>query len=141
MGGALGATATRRDPAFRRDVLRAYQRRCAVCAFDARLGDALVGIEAAHIQWHQAGGPPCVSNGIALCSLHHKLFDRGAFTLTEDRRVLVSDELSGSQATDQWVSRFHGAPLQVPSGPAQRPDPVFVAWHQREVFRAPGRHL
>lgn len=134
-------TRARRDPAFRRNVIRAYQRRCAVCSFDARLGDALVGIEAAHIRWHQADGPPRVSNGLALCSLHHKLFDRGAFTLTEDRRVLVSEELSGSDATDQWVSRFHGEPLRVPGAPAQRPDPVFIEWHQREVFRGPARHL
>lgn len=122
-------------------MIRAYQRRCAVCSFDARLGDALVGIEAAHIRWHQAGVPPRVSNGLALCSLHHKLFDRGAFTLTEDRRVLVSEELSGSDATDQWVSRFHGAALRIPGSPAQTPDPVFVDWHQREVFRGPAPHL
>lgn len=134
-------TPARRDPAFRHKVLRAYQRRCAVCSFDARLGDAVVGIEAAHIQWHQAGGPPRVSNGIALCSLHHKLFDRGVFTLTDERRVLVSEELSGSEATELWVSRFHGEPLRSPNSPSSRPDPVFVAWHRREVFRGPAREL
>jgi len=143
VGLAWGATSApaRRDPAFRQSVLRAYQRRCAVCSFDARLGDALVGVEAAHIQWHQAGGPPRVSNGIALCSLHHKLFDRGVFTLNDDRRVVVSEELSGSQATEQWVSRFHGAPLGLPHSRTQHPDPVFVAWHRREVFRGPEREL
>lgn len=131
----------RRDPRFRARVLRAYQRRCAVCAFDARLGDSLVGLEAAHIQWHQAGGPPRVSNGIAMCSLHHKLFDRGAFTLTEDHRLMVSEDVSGSEATEAWVTRFHGQPLRTPSSPAQRPARVFIEWHHREVFRAPARWL
>lgn len=130
-----------RDPAFRRDVLRAYRRRCAVCSFDARLGDALVGVEAAHIRWHQAGGPPRVSNGLVLCSLHHKLFDRGAFTVDHDRRVVVSEELSGSAVTEAWMTRFHGAAIHSPSASAQRPDPAFLAWHRREVFREPALML
>lgn len=138
---ALGVPPSRRDPKFRDLILRAYEGRCAVCAFDARLGDSLVGLEAAHIRWHQAGGPSTVTNGIALCSLHSKLLDRGAFTLTEDRRVLVSAELRGSAATEQWITRYHGSKLRVPRRPANRPDPAFIAWHRREVFREPGRPL
>lgn len=138
---ALGMPPVRRDPKFRSQVLRAYDRRCAVCAFDARLGDALVGLEAAHIRWHQAGGPSSVSNGLALCVLHHKLFDRGAFTLTEDRRVEVSEELHGSSATEQWITRFHGHALRVPRRSAHQPEPAFIAWHRSEVFRAPGRRM
>ena len=131
----------RRDPRFRARVLRVYQRRCAVCGFDARLGDALVGIEAAHIKWHQAGGPGSVPNGLALCSLHHKLFDRGAFTLTLDGRVEVSEELTGAQSTSDWVVRFHGEHLALPSRPSDRPAGDFIDWHREEVFREPGRHL
>jgi putative restriction endonuclease len=138
---ALGMPPSRRDPKFRHDVLRAYGGRCAVCAFDARMGDALVGLEAAHIQWHQAGGPARVGNGMALCSLHHKLFDRGAFTLTDDRRVMVSKELHGSDATEQWITRFHGHTLRMPRRPAHQPEVAFVAWHRREVFREPGRWM
>ena len=46
-----------RDPDFRDAVLRAYERRCAVCDFDLRIADDLFGLEAAHIKWHAAGGP------------------------------------------------------------------------------------
>lgn len=63
-----------RDPNFRNKILRAYKYSCAVCGFNVRLGNNLVGIEAAHIKWHQAGGPDREDNGIALCSMHHKLF-------------------------------------------------------------------
>jgi len=45
-----------RDSSFRHRLLRAYQYRCAVCGFDLRLGNVAVGLEAAHIKWHQAGG-------------------------------------------------------------------------------------
>ena len=55
-----------RDPAFRDQVLREYERRCAVCGFDIRIQDELLGLEAAHIKWHAAGGPDIVPNGLAL---------------------------------------------------------------------------
>ncbi len=73
----VAAKAKIRDPHFRDRVLRAYEYRCAVCGFDVRVGDSLVGLEAAHIKWHQAGGPDEDNNGICLCTMHHKLFDRG----------------------------------------------------------------
>jgi putative restriction endonuclease len=138
---AMGIPPSRRDPKFRAIVLKAYEARCALCAFDARMGDSLVGLEAAYIRWHKAGGPSTVNNGMALCSLHHKLFDRGAFTLTEGRRVLVSAELQGSAATEQWVTRYHGSKLRLPRRAANHPDPAFLDWHAREVFRGPARPL
>ena len=56
-----------RNPAFRGLVLTAYEHRCAVCGFELRLGRHDLGLEAAHIMWHQAGGPDTVQNGVALC--------------------------------------------------------------------------
>lgn len=73
----------KRDPNFRNRVLKAYEYRCAVCGFDVRLGTVSIGLDAAHIRWHQAGGPDTESNGFALCVLHHKTFDLGAFTVAE----------------------------------------------------------
>ena len=62
-----------RSPDFRERILRAYEYSCAVCGFDVRLGTVPVALEAAHIKWHQAGGPDEERNGLALCTLHHKL--------------------------------------------------------------------
>ncbi len=87
-----------RDPGFRHEVLRAYYRSCAVCGFDVRVEDQLLGLEAAHIMWHAAGGPDCVPNGLALCSLHHKALDIGAIGLRrqdDEIRLLVSSEVNG----------------------------------------------
>lgn len=53
----------------------------AVLGLDLRIGNVSAGLEAAHIQWHTAGGPDVEANGLSLCALHHKLFDLGAFTL------------------------------------------------------------
>ena len=129
-----------RDPAFRREVLREYERRCAVCEFDVRLGDELIGVEAAHIKWHAAGGPDEVSNGLALCWLHHKAFDRGALGIAaagEGFRVLVSSEVNGLSQPLNWFLDFHDKPLRPPRDRQLDPEPEFVNWHQREVFRKP----
>jgi HNH endonuclease len=47
------------------------------------------GLEAAHIKWFQARGPDVVQNGLALCSLHHKIFDLGAFTVLPESHQIV----------------------------------------------------
>ena len=40
----------------------------------------------------QAGGPDHESNGLALSSLHHKLFDMGVFTVLADLRIGAHEE-------------------------------------------------
>jgi putative restriction endonuclease len=141
VGLQLAVTRAVRNALFREHVLMAYEYRCAVCGFDARLVDSLIGIEAAHIMWHQAGGPGIPENGIAMCSLHHKLFDRGAFTVTPDHRVEVSQQAHGGPATHTYLIGFHAEPLRRPADPAVRPAANYVQWHRRQVFRRPGRPL
>ena len=48
-----------------------YGYRCVICGFDLRLDNDPLAVDAAHIRWHQAHGPNIVSNGLALCALHH----------------------------------------------------------------------
>lgn len=125
----------RRDPEFRERVLRAYEYRCAICGFDIRLDLTPIALEAAHIKWHHAGGPDIETNGLALCTLHHKLFDRGAFTLSPELEIMVSDRAHGSQGFDQWLLRFHGHQIQPPQRVSYLPDQSFRNWHVREVFK------
>ena len=125
----------RRNPNFRANILKAYEYRCAVCGFDVRLGDQPVALEAAHIKWHQAGGPDIEMNGLALCSLHHKLFDRGAFALSKHLELLVSDDAYGSVGFQEWLMRFHGKKLNFPQRQSYYPSEDYTVWHVREVFQ------
>ena len=129
-----------RDPNFRSAVLRAYERRCAVCNYDIRLGDELLGLEAAHIKWHAAGGPDDVSNGLALCGFHHNAFDRGAWGLEPVEngfRILVSSEVHGQSPALGWLRDFHGEGLRHPLLDPEIPLPDHVEWHKEQVFRQP----
>ena len=135
----------RRDPSFRPAVLTAYERRCAVCDFDIRLEEDLLGLEAAHIKWHAAGGPDNVPNGLALCKLHHHALDRGAIGLTSSGsrqfNLLVSQEISGTSEAFRQLVDARGRPIRAPQERAQSPDPAFVDWHRREVFRGEPRSV
>ena len=123
--------------AFRASVLNAYEQRCAVCAFSVRVQDVQVALEAAHIRWHTASGPPETRNGLSLCSLHHKLFDYGAFTVFPDLTVFVSESVNG-QGVDEALGQYHEREfLGVPPDDNDRPADTYLSWHQREVFRTP----
>ena len=129
----------RRDPEFRPTILRIYEHRCGVCGYDGMLGGRGLGIEAAHVKWHAAGGPDDPDNGIALCTFHHRAFDRGALGFDADRRLLVSQHVHGSSGVDELLLKFSGAPLHGPQPGAPRPRRSFLSWHLAEVFRAPAR--
>jgi putative restriction endonuclease len=132
-------TRRKRDPEFRRRVLKAYEYRCAVCGFDVRLGSLSIALDAAHIRWHQAGGPDEETYGLALCVLHHKTFDLGAFTVSEGV-VLVSDQVHGTSGFAETLMAFHSGPVRGPQRPDWQPEPKHLAWHRREVFKGDPRH-
>ncbi|MBN1264440.1 MAG: HNH endonuclease [Anaerolineales bacterium] len=125
---------TVRDPAFRQAVLAAYEYRCAVCSWDIRIGDTPVGLEAAHIKWVQAGGPDVVPNGLSLCSLHHKLLDRGAITLTPEYRMIISEQAVGDCSLETQLP-YHQNPIVLPVDHREYPDQIYLEWHRMEVYR------
>ena len=91
-----------RLPRFREEILRAYQRRCAVCGYDGRLADIPLGLEAAHIKWHAYQGPDQVDNGVALCSFHHIALDAGALGLSDDLHILISCDVNGQTMIEEF---------------------------------------
>jgi len=124
---------------FRGEVLTAYGHACAFCGYDVRLGSADLGLDAAHIMWHQANGPDLSANGLACCSLHHRALDRGAISLTNDLTILVSVHVNGGMKSDEHFVSLMGRPLRRPSLVASLPKSEYLEWHRREVFRPPPR--
>jgi putative restriction endonuclease len=125
----------KRDPTFRRRILEAYDYRCAICNFSVRMENTPIALEAAHIKWFQAGGPDIESNGLALCSLHHKLLDRGALAISNEQKIMVSEKANGHGGFQEWVLNFDGKALLKPRNSLYTPKTEFTDWHIREVFQ------
>jgi putative restriction endonuclease len=123
-----------RNPRFREDVLRAYEHQCAATGFRAALGGSYFGCEAAHVRWHAYDGPDDVANGIALEPTMHKLFDAGAWTLTDDRRILVSREFTGSEQALSLLRNLHGKPMKDPLPGEASVSCEFIRWHREPAF-------
>jgi putative restriction endonuclease len=125
----------RRDPAWRTAVLQAWDRQCAFCGYDGQLGGACIGVEAAHIRWFAFGGPDTLNNGLALCVLHHKLFDIGVLGLDTGLRILVSIAFTARTETGRAVYGLHHRVLSPRPG-TPVPAAAHIDWHTREVFKS-----
>ncbi|MBD0738268.1 phosphorothioated DNA-binding restriction endonuclease [Streptomyces sp. CBMA29] len=136
----LVAGRRQRDRRMREAVLSAYKYQCAFCGYDGRIGTVPVGLEAAHVRWWAFDGPDDVDNGLCLCALHHKLFDKGVLGIGAGHRVLVSQGFVGrSTAAREHVIALAGRPLL---GPQPGADPVAAAhrsWHTEQVFHGTPR--
>ena len=134
-----------RDPNFRIMVMAAYEYKCAATGFRAALGGSYTGCEAAHIKLHSNNGPDTVTNGIVLEPTMHKLFDLGAWALTDDRRILISRGFTGSNAAVEKVRSLHGKAIRCPLPGEPKIDIEFIKWHREPdfggIFRAPALSL
>ncbi len=110
---------------FRERVLRAYREQCGIC----RLRHAEL-LEAAHILPDKhPRGEPVVTNGIALCRLHHAAFDRNFIGVRPDSVIEVRRDILEEEDGPMLLhglKGFHGALLHTPAAPRSRPNPEFL---------------
>ena len=138
--GKVTVQRSRRDPRFAIMVMKAYEYRCSFCGFSARLEEAPVGVDAAHVQMVAHGGPDSIDNGLALCALHHRLFDRGALGLDQDRRILVSKHLRTNDNEALFpILQLVGAKLRSPLNEYASPARSHLSWHRENLFAEPAR--
>lgn len=79
-------TKFKRDIKFINKVKEVYNHRCAICGISLGL------VEAAHIIPHSHRlGTDEISNGISLCSLHHKAYDSSLIYFKEDYSIILNE--------------------------------------------------
>ncbi|MBT8227775.1 MAG: restriction endonuclease [Dactylosporangium sp.] len=129
-----GTGQRQRDPKWRDAILQAWDRQCAFCGFDGQVHGATVGVDAAHVRWFALDGPDSLDNGLALCVLHHRLFDHGVLGLDNRMRVCVSGTYSSRTVSGQAVYDLNGHRLRARPG-TPLPAVHHVAWHHQQVFK------
>ena len=120
---------------FRVRVLEAYRTQCAFCC----LGHA-ERLYAAHIIPDiDPIGEPVVSNGLALCKIHHAAFDRHFIGVTPDYRIVVREDLlaeSDGPILRHGIQELHNSKLILPKHSIERPDRERLAIRFEQFKRA-----
>jgi putative restriction endonuclease len=121
---------------FRLRVLAAYHRQCAMC----RLRHAEL-LDAAHIMGDTDPlGDPAVSNGLALCKLHHAAFDNQIVGVRPDLVIEVRrdilDERDGPMLL-HGLQGMLGRQITVPTRPDWKPKTLLLE-QRYEAFRQAG---
>jgi putative restriction endonuclease len=122
-----------RDRLFRRLVLQAYDKRCAITGLKLINGGGRAEVDAAHIRPVEASGPDILSNGIALSGTAHWMFDRGLISLSDDLDILISRHANDPESIQGLLNRTGKA--IVPNRVFERPHPEFLRWHREHCFK------
>lgn len=115
-----------RDSGFSDRVLRAYGQACAMCGVQLRL------IDAAHIVPAATLNDDSTSNGMALCALHHRAFDRALVSIDEKFRVVLNPDRIAALEDENRLAGFPvfrknlRAIIALPPATRDRPHPDFI---------------
>ena len=108
------------QPLFRQRVLVAYANECSICRLRHRRL-----LDAAHVLADSEGGAPVVTNGIAMCKIHHAAYDADIFGIDPNYRVGVRPdvlrEIDGPTLR-HTLQEIDGSAIQLPTKASARPD-------------------
>jgi putative restriction endonuclease len=81
-------------------------------------------LDAAHIVSYAEGGTHLVTNGMSMCTIHHRAYDLDILGVRPDGvaevRADVLEEVDGPMLR-HGLQEVHGATLYLPRSPAMRP--------------------
>lgn len=123
-----------RNRSFRRQVLEAYDSRCAITGLRLINGGGRAEVEAAHIRPVEADGPDHVRNGLALSGTVHWMFDKGLIGLSDNAEILISRHINEPDQIRALINKSGHARL--PDSPIHGPHPGFLKWHQDNRLKA-----
>ena len=122
-----------RDRAFRKNILEAYDRRCAITGLQIINGGGQAEVEAAHIRPVKDNGPDAISNGIALSGTFHWMFDRGLIGLGDDLEILISRQANDPDQIKGMINETGRA--TAPTSRYPRPHQRYIKWHRDNCFK------
>lgn len=106
---------------FRGRVMLAYNKTCAVC--ELKHPELL---DAAHIiPDGKPNGLPIVTNGLALCKIHHVSYDNNFLGIDSDYKVHINRELlheTDGPMLKYGIQDMHGRLISIPESVSNRPD-------------------
>ncbi len=116
---------------FRKAVLSSYEYTCCVCSLD--IPQLLI---ASHIVPWSISEPARTDpqNGLCLCALHDRAFDRGLLSVTTTRQIVITQSVLASETefVRLTLASFQDKSLSMPK--RFPPAPNYLEWHSNNVF-------
>jgi putative restriction endonuclease len=110
------------QPAFRAQVISAYETKCAIC----RLGHGRL-LDAAHITPDSdSQTSTSVTNGLSLCKIHHTAYDINIVGIDADYTVHIREDILAEKdgpMLQHGIKEMDQSKLWVPPSASKRPDP------------------
>ena len=113
---------------FRDFVMVGYSNLCAVTG-NVISWNSYNNLEAAHIKPKSHGGLYTPNNGIAMSRDIHWAFDKGFFTISDDFKIIVHDEVDS-----EYLKSFNGKSIRLPENSFFIPDKSNLSYHRDNVF-------
>ncbi len=129
-----------RSTAFRRVVVEAYHHTCAVCRIRIVTPEGRTSVAAAHIVPWSYSHNDDPRNGMALCGLHHWIFDQGLVTVTPEYTIKVSPILALNEQHAGPVLALDGKAIYTPADRILWPARIALRWHMHTIFRPVSPH-
>jgi putative restriction endonuclease len=125
-----------RNAFFRKAIVYVYDSRCAFCGLKVTKAINQNIIDGAHIKPFSQFYDNRIHNGIALCKNHHWAFDRGWFTIDEQYKIIVSEDLAEVSPYAKPMKDFHGEKILLPNTEQYFPELEALQWHRQNIFQA-----
>ncbi|WP_035988083.1 HNH endonuclease [Leptolyngbya sp. KIOST-1] len=123
-----------RNAAFRRNVVKLYDQRCAFCKVRVVGWDGVNMVDGAHIQPFAEFRDDRFVNGLALCKNHHWAFDHGWFGVDDDYRILIPWDRFTEETLEksQEIQEFRGKEIFLPRNGQFPPSLKSLRWHREK---------
>ena len=124
-----------RNSFFRKLVVREYDYRCAFCKLRIIRDPNQNIVDGAHIKPFSEFLDSKIDNGLSLCKNHHWAFDLGWFSVDDNYRILVAQDLVDDSPYTRAMKDFDREIIALPSNKRAFPRLESLAWHRKNKFR------
>lgn len=124
-----------RDTLFRREIIRLYDDTCCVTGVRVSAPYTFSMVDACHIMPFYKTFNNHPTNGIALCPNLHRAFDKGAISVDENYKIIVSKTFSENKNTVYNLNALCQTTIILPKYKEYLPSPEAFRWHRENIFK------
>jgi putative restriction endonuclease len=124
-----------RDGAFRKAIVSTYNHSCAFCGLKILNTRHQNIVDGCHIKPFSQFYDDRINNGISFCKNHHWGFDRFWFTIDNNFKIVIANNLLESSPNAKTLADFNEESIVLPAQRKNYPRPDALEWHQQEFYK------